>query len=266
VFHRDARLKKAPPCGAFFVFLLCLPGLSSLPLPLLAGACQVPADAERVSVRNVTDGDTLRLKGGEIIRLIGIDTPELAHDGKPDAPYARAASAALRGLVEAAGRELLVQRGADPKDRYHRTLAHLFSPRGESLTAELLRQGLGYQAVVAPNLAHLECYREAEQEAREAGRGLWSRPLREASDLGPEETGFRLLRGRVARVTTRRQAVWLELEGGLSVKIPRQVWDRLGEGDLDAVTGRKLEVRGWLYRRQGALRVAISHPAALRWR
>jgi len=225
----------------------------------------MPADAERVSVRSVTDGDTLRLKGGEIIRLIGIDTPELAHDGKPEQPYARDAKAALRGLVEAAGRELLVQRGTDPKDRYHRTLAHLFSPRGESLTAELLKQGLGYQAVVAPNLAHLECYREAEREAREAGRGLWSKPLREASDLGPDETGFHLLRGRVARVTTHSRAVWLELTGGLRVKIPRQVWERLAEGQTGDFTGRKLEVRGWLYRRQGSLRVAISHPAALRW-
>ncbi len=216
-------------------------------------------------MRYVIDGDTLQLNGGEVIRLIGIDTPELGHDGRPDQPYAREAKAELRRLVEAAGGEILLLRGADPKDRYHRTLAHLFTPRGESLTADLLRRGLGYQAIMAPNLAHLDCYREAEREARTAARGLWVGPLREAADLGLDDTGFHLLRGRVERVTASRQAVWLRLAGGVVVKLPWSVWREQDGGKAVDIEGRKLEIRGWFYRRDHELRVAISHPAALRW-
>jgi len=266
VSHRVTRQKKAPPCGAFFVFLSFTLGLSSLASPLWADRCPAPTGAERVTVRRVIDGDTLTLNGGEVIRLIGIDTPELGRDGNPDRPYAREARTALVRLVAETQGEMLLQRGADAKDRYHRTLAHLFTLGGESLTAELLRQGLGYQAIMAPNLAHLDCYRAAEQEAREAGRALWSEPVRDAREVGREETGFHILRGRVERVTTSRQAVWLSLVGGVRVKIPWSVWTGMREGDLADLEGRELEVRGWFYRREQGLRVAISHPAAVRWR
>ena len=177
-------LNKAPLTGAFFVLAGTLL-LSSLPL---AADCRPSPDARLSAVAKVHDGDTLRLEDGRLVRLIGIDTPELGRDGKPDKPFAREAKTALQQLVESGGRRILLRPGIDPLDRYKRTLGHAYTPDGRSLSAALLRQGVGYQAMVAPNLTHLECYREAEREARKASRGLWRNGVRDASDMNSKDT------------------------------------------------------------------------------
>ena len=40
---------------------------------------------------------------------------------------------------------------------------------------ELVRQGQAVIATVPPNVAHVEEYQRAQAEARESGRGVWSR-------------------------------------------------------------------------------------------
>jgi len=44
----------------------------------------------------VYDGDTVRLTEGRGLRLIGLDTPVLGHNGAPDQAYTQRAIAALR--------------------------------------------------------------------------------------------------------------------------------------------------------------------------
>jgi endonuclease YncB( thermonuclease family) len=257
-------LKKAPLRGAFFVFMGCL-FLSLAPKAGRAAECSAPVAAKRLAVAAVIDGDTLRLKDGQDIRFIGIDTPEFGRDGDADMPFARAARSALRRLVETSGWQILFQPGADPHDRYGRRLGHVYSLNSANLTAVLLRQGLGYQAIVAPNLAQLDCYREAELVARKAARGLWREGVRNASDLSAEETGFHLLKGRVESIGRSRRAVWLNLLGGSAVKVPWSVWREMTLEEPEAFEARWLEVRGWFYRYRGTLRVAISHPSSIRW-
>ncbi len=259
-----AYLKKAPLGGAFFVLLACLlqPFLAR---HALASDCEAVSGGDFRRVTYVIDGDTLRLKSGETVRLIGIDTPELGHDGNPDTPYAREARDALLQLIEKSGWRVRLRPGLERRDRYRRLLAHVYTAGGDNLTAALLRQGLGYQVVVAPNAAHLACYRESERAARSAGRGLWREVLRDASTLDPAETGFHLLLGEVKRVRSDRHAVWLELAGDVSVKLPWRVWHDLTTAEPETYITRRLELRGWFYRHKGRLRVKISHPAALRW-
>ena len=254
-------LKKAPFRGAFFVFAFGL--LSSS--PCLAADCSPPANLRSEVVASVVDGDTLRLKAGQKVRLIGIDTPELGRDGHPDRPFAREAREALRHLVDLSGWRILLQPGIEPRDRYRRVLGHAYSTDGNNLTAALLRQGLGYQAVVAPNLNHLECYQAAELEARKAEAGLWRGKLEDAANLDSERSGFHLLRGRVERVGRSRGAVWLNLTGAVAVKVPWGVWREMTPDEPERFDERRLEVRGWFYRYKGKLRVELSHPAALRW-
>jgi endonuclease YncB( thermonuclease family) len=255
-------LRKAPCSGAFFVFLSWLFLFPSLGL---AAECRTPGAVESYEVAFVIDGDTLRLTNGENVRLIGIDTPELGYPGSPDRPFAREAKATLERLVESSGRRLGLQPGADGRDRYRRLLAHLYSTDGMSLTAELLRQGMGYHAVVAPNLAYLDCYRAAEREARGAALGLWRMPLRDGADVKSDETGFHLLQGKVERIGHSRNAVWLNLVGGISIKIPPAIWREMTAEQAENFTGRRLEVRGWFYQHKGRLSLNLSHPAALRW-
>ena len=48
--------------------------------PAITGALQ------NVEVARVVDGDTVRLRDGRSVRLIGINAPELAHNGRTTEP------------------------------------------------------------------------------------------------------------------------------------------------------------------------------------
>jgi endonuclease YncB( thermonuclease family) len=95
------------------------------------------------TVEHVVDGDTVILAGGEHVRLLGIDAPEL-HPGRPGHPRpfpepgAVEAAKALRLMVE--GQPVRVERRG--RDRYGRTLARLSLPDGTDVSEELLRRGL----------------------------------------------------------------------------------------------------------------------------
>ncbi|MFQ5927396.1 MAG: thermonuclease family protein [Terriglobia bacterium] len=133
-----------------------------------------PGDSWR-GVEWVVDGDTLVLDGGERVRLIGVDTPELGgsprarRPGQPD-PFAEEATAFVRGLVE--GKRVRLAYGPEPTDDYGRTLAYVYLENGTFLNAELIRQGYGRAYTRFP-FAYREEFRRLEQEARENRRGLW---------------------------------------------------------------------------------------------
>jgi endonuclease YncB( thermonuclease family) len=259
---RDTALDpaKASHRGAFLLFC----GLLLFSLKAISQeGCEPPADAERVEVGSVLDGDTLRLKDGRDIRLIGIDTPELGRDGRPDMPGAMAAKGALLRLVKQSRNQLYLRQGREEFDRHRRNLAHLYTQKGDNLTAELLTQGLGYQIAIPPNLRHLSCYRKAEAGARARSLGLWRNPILKARELTGDETGFHILRGEVIRVGRSRSALWLNLDGGVAIRITWDDWAGFSLSDPDLLLGREIAFRGWLYIRKGEQRVRIRHPSAI---
>lgn len=262
---RVASNKKAPHSGAFLLWLLCTIGVGITSQTLRAGDCPLPGSAKPVDVKWVIDGDTLQLTDGRHIRLIGLDTPELGRDGRRDMPGARAAKAGLQRLVRQSGNRLYLQPGRQPRDRYRRWLAHLYTQDGKSLTQALLREGLGRQIAVPPNMGNLDCYISAEAGARSRGLGLWQTAVRDAANLSGDERGFHLLQGRIIRVGRSRSALWLNLEGGLAIRITWREWAGFSQPEPDSLTGRRLEFRGWLYRKNGEQRVRVRHPSAIRW-
>jgi len=93
----------------------------------------------RLCVR-VVDGDTLLLEGGERVRLLGVDAPELAREGRAGEAGAKEAKEFLRRLAE--GRRVRLELDGEPKDKYGRTLAYVFTEEGEMANEELIRAGL----------------------------------------------------------------------------------------------------------------------------
>lgn len=251
--------------GAAFPKRLAVLGSSNDGRALRADSCRPPPNLEQARVKSVLDGDTLRLRKGGDVRLIGLDTPELGRDGNPDMPGAREAGRALRRLVRQTGNRIYLQQGRQHRDRYGRLLAHVFTQDGESLTRRMLSRGLGYQIALPPNLRYLVCYREAEAKARREGLGVWREPVRQAVNLRAGERGFRLLQGEVERIGRAPGALWLNLRGGLAIRIAREDLAAFGLPDLAGLVGRRLEARGWLYRYRGEQRLRIRHPSALRW-
>jgi micrococcal nuclease len=122
----------------------------------------------RGQVVSVQKGDTLMVVidgHTEKIGLIGIDVPEVTQ-----APWGTRARDALRSLVE--GKTVRLETDIKRRDPDGRLLAYVCT--GETLVnLELVRQGYAVVYTVPPNVAHLEKYQHAQNEAREAGRGVW---------------------------------------------------------------------------------------------
>lgn len=263
---------KAP--GVFFVALF----FSANAL----AACPPPsgAESERAYLAQVQDGDSLKLADGRRVRLIGVNAPELATPKRPDQPLAQAARVAAENFLAGGGAFKLVY-GAERKDHYGRTLAHVYDARGRSLEAELLARGLAFHIAVPPNLALAECLKKQEDRAREQNLGVWGdtfwQPL-SASKLTPGKAGFQLLQGKIVKVSIAGD-VWLELDGPVVLKISRdeRQYFEDSQGAREQWTqwqGRRLEVGGWLVDRSGSraaergfkpLVMRLRSPYAIQW-
>ncbi len=141
-----------------------------------------PRDPQQlVSVERVVDGDTLIVAGGMRVRLIGINTPELARDGRPDEPGAIEARDFLQNAVT--GRAISLGFDREPFDKYGRRLAYVYD-HGKLINEEIIRAGLSRaQTQYHYNSAMKTRFLRAEHEAQGRGAGQWS----EAA--GPASTG-----------------------------------------------------------------------------
>lgn len=81
-------------------------------------------DNEHAWVEHWLDGDTLILTGGERVRLLDVDTPEMHyHQGLPPEPGAVEATEFVRRLAPP-GTEVIVERHG--RDQHGRTLAFVY--------------------------------------------------------------------------------------------------------------------------------------------
>ena len=145
------------------------PGLTRL-LPVLVLILAIPSSASAQLVTRVVDGDTIVVAGVGTIRLIGVDTPETVDPRRPVQYFGKQASEFTRRMAQ--DKVVRLEFDAQRKDKYQRTLAYAFFPDGTFLNAEIVKQGYGHAYVKYP-FKYLDQFRGYEQEAREAGRGLW---------------------------------------------------------------------------------------------
>lgn len=133
------------------------------PTPPHSGPAQ-PGNLESVIVAAVVDGDTVELTNGRTVRYIGINTPE------HNQPYYEEAAALNRQLV--AGKQVQLEFDVETFDQYGRSLVYVWV-NGLMVNLEIVRQGYANTFTVPPNVRYEKEFRQAEREAREAGRGLW---------------------------------------------------------------------------------------------
>lgn len=133
-----------------------------------------PGDAVLGEVERVVDGDTaVVLVDGdrERVRLLRIDTPELARDGAPAECLAAEATAALESLLPV-GEPVLLATDVEARDRFGRLLAHVWTA-DTWVNAEMLRRGVAQVVTFPPNTAFGDEVLAAQRAARDAGVGLW---------------------------------------------------------------------------------------------
>lgn len=153
--------------------------VATLAVALVVSVCpagEAPAPATISKVERVIDGDTIELSTGRRLRYIGIDAPEVrtrrggawVYDPQP---FAVAATAENRRLVD--GRVVRIEFDRERTDRYGRLLAYV-SVDGILVNERLVRLGLARARSHPPNVRHDRRLRQAQDEARRRGIGLWS--------------------------------------------------------------------------------------------
>lgn len=177
-------------------------------LTLLATAPSVlRADSEWIAVKKVYDGDTIKLKDGRKVRMIGIDTPELhpneklANDVKRTHRDAKTllkmGKKSYEVLKKAIGKgPVRLEYDQDSHDKYHRSLAYVFvrmkperfakimkapkpkdkdeGEREYMLNREMIRYGWA-DAFRNFDYRYKTEFIDLEKRARQEGIGLWKK-------------------------------------------------------------------------------------------
>lgn len=126
----------------------------------------------------VIDGDTVQVKingKSEVIRLIGIDTPESVDPRKPVQCFSIEATQRAKELLPTGKRVTLE---SDPtqgdKDKYNRLLRYIFLEDGTNFSKSMISDGYAHEYTFQVPYRYMEVFKETEKEAREAKRGLWA--------------------------------------------------------------------------------------------
>ena len=251
------------------MLLLVLSLLSAWPARALDGLVRGGEDA----VVEVVDGDTLKLRSGEQVRLVGIQAPKLPL-GRPHFakwPFADEAKAALDAL--ALGRTVTLWHGGARGDRHGRILAHAVTGGGEWLQGAMLAAGLARVYTFEDNRAKAREMLSLEGEARRRRLGVWAHPfyrVRQAEELAHGDwraavDTFVLVEGRPLRVAEAKGRTYLNFgedwKSDFTVSVApedRSLFRRAGV-DLAAFEGARLRVRGWLQSRNGPA-IEATHP------
>ena len=130
-------------------------------------------------VVRVVDGDTIRIKtrSGRVlprIRVLGISAPEIPHPGKPGECYGERATHHLADHLPA-GTPVVLE--TDPTqattDTYGRLLRYV-EAGGRDVGLAQIRSGAATAREGIPPVQRIQEYREAQAQAEEYGRGVWS--------------------------------------------------------------------------------------------
>ncbi len=129
-----------------------------------------------LDVRWVNDGDTIVLSDGRAIRYIGIDAPEVEHNGrqkkiKKAEAYGDEAKAFNKSLVNL--KQVRLEFDSQKYDRYGRTLAYVYLKDNTFVNKEIVRKGYAYCMLSKPNTRNSEMFLKVQQDAMTAKIGMW---------------------------------------------------------------------------------------------
>ena len=171
----DARFRVRKP-GAALCALGALLALLFYALSPLRAEDQPLAQPDGM-VAHCFDGDTFKLRDRRVVRLAGIDSPELGRGETTPQYYAREAKAELERLTR--GQQVsLYSAGVSDRDRHGRLVADVRIADGRSLNDLMVASGAAFfypHRDLGPHFQ--ERLRELQAEAIHERRGLWAHLL-----------------------------------------------------------------------------------------
>lgn len=142
----------------------------------------------RFIVRDIIDGDTFELDGGDRLRLTGIDCPERGD------PFYDSAVILASDLVF--NKSINIEFSRRRRDGYGRLLGYVYLDT-LFVNRELVRNGLAHIYLFKDNVkddAHIQILLAAQNEAMDNRRGIWSREYFPESNYVSSRTSFRFHR------------------------------------------------------------------------
>ncbi|WP_226672074.1 thermonuclease family protein [Rossellomorea aquimaris] len=135
---------------------------------------------EEVLVSRVVDGDTVELKDGRKVRLIGVNTPESTTRTEE---YGKEASNYTTEKLE--GKTVWLQKDVSETDRYNRSLRLVWLEvpkddmteeeiRTKMFNADLVLNGYAEPSTYNPDVKYSDYFVKFAREARENETGLWA--------------------------------------------------------------------------------------------
>jgi len=124
-------------------------------------------------VIKVMDGDTVELENHVVVRYLGIDAPEIAHDNTPADCFGDEARARNATLV--LGKKVKLQyEGTEEKfDHYDRVLAYVFLEDGTLVNELLIREGYAFLLQDSKGFSRASQFLKAQRNAIKNKRGIW---------------------------------------------------------------------------------------------
>jgi micrococcal nuclease len=239
----------------------------------MAATCQGLRDGPHGIVTSVTDGDTVILDSGLVVRLIGLQAPKLplGRDGFETWPKAEEAKAALEQLV--IGKQVTLRYGGERVDRHGRALGHLFLDGVPETWVQgaMIAAGLARVYSFPDNRACLAELMAEETRARTMQLGIWTDPyytVRRADQpqaLASRGGRYELIEGRVLLADTVGRRVYLNFgrywKEDFTAVIEESAVRMFADVGLDPLMfeGALVRVRGWIDNLDGP-RIEVTHP------
>ncbi|MFC1885181.1 thermonuclease family protein [Thermodesulfobacteriota bacterium] len=127
-------------------------------------------------VKVVYDGDTILLQNGQRVRYLGIDAPEIDHEGRDSDFMAHEAKEFNRRIL--AGKKVRLVYDEEKTDRYGRSLAYVFIGKDKMVNGILVRRGLANVMTIRPNIKYRNYLLKQQRLAMEGRTGIWRRKLK----------------------------------------------------------------------------------------
>jgi micrococcal nuclease len=229
---------------------------------------QWPEPVAKGFVKSVVDGDTLVLKNGTEVRLVGIQAPKLPLGRRNFLtwPLAPEAKAMLTKLV--IGKELKLKYGGRKIDRHGRLLAHLYLKDENWIQGALLEAGMARVYSFPDNRSRIKEMLKHEKSARKAKRGIWGHSYYRIINHHQTQRhlrSFQLIEGKVLKAVVVRGRAYLNFGENwrkdftitMSPRTMRRFWRKGPE--IDNYQGKTIRVRGWLKKFNGPM-IEASHP------
>ena len=224
---------------------------------------------ERVTVSGIIDPVTLQLADGRIVRLAGVEAPDLRVHAA--GPYAVMARDVMADYIQGASVQLYAGPGKAQSNRMGHILAHVVKDGGLWVQGLLLDLGLVRVRTTPENSAMAGAMLAQEDLARRAGHGIWAED--QYRILTPEDTPQHLrqvhiVEGRIVSTALRKNKIYINFGSNWRTDFTITIapedklsFSRLG---LDPLSwgGKLVRVRGWLDEYNGPY-IQATHPAML---